>query len=175
MWAILATVVILGAGALGVTTLHESVNESKQFRIQNGSTRGLSLFLDGFPPGASYPETVMLRSDRGALTAAQVGSARSKIAAVPGIASVSRVINRSRDGKLGQLWVTYGGDPVSTVVMQAGLANVDSVMIAGEWRKRDGRLLYDGLDGLRAELARSGQRILSSLGWRPTGGEEART
>jgi 5-methylthioadenosine/S-adenosylhomocysteine deaminase len=71
------------------------------------------------------------------------------------------------------LWPIH--DPVSTVVMQAGLANVDSVMIAGAWRKRDGRLLYGGLEGLRAELMCSGQRILSSLGWRATGAEEART
>jgi hypothetical protein len=59
--------------------------------------------------------------------------------------------------------------------MHAGLANVDSVMIAGAWHKRGGRLLYSGLEGLRAELAHSGQRILSSLGWLATGAEEART
>jgi cytosine/adenosine deaminase-related metal-dependent hydrolase len=71
------------------------------------------------------------------------------------------------------LWPIH--DPVSTVMMHAGLANVDSVMIAGAWHKRGGRLLYSGLEGLRAELAHSGQRILSSLGWLATGAEEART
>ena len=69
------------------------------------------------------------------------------------------------------LWPVH--DPVSTVVMQAGLANVDSVMIAGEWRKRHGRLLRADLDRLRDELARSGRRILSALGWRPQGKELA--
>jgi cytosine/adenosine deaminase-related metal-dependent hydrolase len=64
------------------------------------------------------------------------------------------------------LWPIH--DPVSTVVMQAGLANVDSVMIAGAWQKRHGKLLHQGLDRLREELARSGVRILSALGWRPT-------
>jgi len=58
-------------------------------------------------------------------------------------------------------------DPVATVVMQASLANIDSVMIAGEWRKRDGKLLYPGLEGVKAELLRSGSRILSEMGWRP--------
>ena len=33
--------------------------------------------------------------------------------------------------------------PVSTVVMQTTLANIDSVMIAGTWRKRSGQLLED--------------------------------
>ena len=63
------------------------------------------------------------------------------------------------------LWPVH--DPVATVVMQANLANIDSVMVAGEWRKRDGRLLFHDLDRLKAELSRSGSRILAELGWRP--------
>jgi cytosine/adenosine deaminase-related metal-dependent hydrolase len=63
------------------------------------------------------------------------------------------------------LWPVH--DPVATVVMQANLANIDSVMVAGEWRKRDGRLLFHDLDRVKAELSRSGSRILAELGWRP--------
>jgi cytosine/adenosine deaminase-related metal-dependent hydrolase len=63
------------------------------------------------------------------------------------------------------LWPVH--DPVATVVMQANLANIDSVMIAGAWRKRDGRLLFHDLDHVKTDLARSGNRILSELGWRP--------
>ena len=55
-------------------------------------------------------------------------------------------------------------DPVSTVVMQTSLANIDSVMVAGRWKKRDGRLvgvdLAPGLDALRA----SGRKITRALG-----------
>ena len=63
------------------------------------------------------------------------------------------------------LWPVH--DPVATVVMQANLANIDSVMVAGEWRKRDGKLLFHDLDRVKAELSRSGGRILAELGWRP--------
>ena len=66
------------------------------------------------------------------------------------------------------LWPVH--DPVATVVMQANVANIDSVMIAGEWRKRDGQLLYKGLDRVKAELLGSASRILSELGWRPDSG-----
>ena len=38
-------------------------------------------------------------------------------------------------------------DPAASVVMQASLANVDSVMVAGRWRKRSGSLLVEGLAG----------------------------
>ncbi len=63
------------------------------------------------------------------------------------------------------LWPVH--DPVATVVMQASLANIDSVMIAGEWRKRGGKLLFHDLDRVKEELFRSGSRILGELGWRP--------
>ena len=63
------------------------------------------------------------------------------------------------------LWPVH--DPVATVVMQANLANIDSVMIAGGWRKRDGKLLFHDLDRVKVDLLRSGSRILGELGWRP--------
>ena len=53
------------------------------------------------------------------------------------------------------------------MIMQANLANIDSVMIAGGWRKRDGKLLFHDLDRVKVELLRSGSRILAELGWRP--------
>jgi 5-methylthioadenosine/S-adenosylhomocysteine deaminase len=59
------------------------------------------------------------------------------------------------------LWPPH--DPVATV-LQASLANIEAVMIAGTWRKRDGRLLYADLDGVRAGLLESGRRIMTALG-----------
>ncbi|MCH4563902.1 amidohydrolase family protein [Halomonas sp. EGI 63088] len=53
-------------------------------------------------------------------------------------------------------------DPVSTVVMQASLANVDSVMVAGEFHKRNGKLLADVEEGI-SHLAASGHRINAEL------------
>lgn len=55
-------------------------------------------------------------------------------------------------------------DPVSTVVMQTTLANVDSVMVAGRWKKRNGRLLETNLAPKLATLRASGQKITAALG-----------
>jgi cytosine/adenosine deaminase-related metal-dependent hydrolase len=55
-------------------------------------------------------------------------------------------------------------DPVSTVVFQTTLANIDSVMVAGQWRKRAGRLLDVDLPPLLSALRLSGQRITRALG-----------
>ena len=54
-------------------------------------------------------------------------------------------------------------DPVSTVIMQANLSNIDSVMVAGQWRKRSGKLLAGGLSEKFDRLRESGRRILNAM------------
>ena len=54
-------------------------------------------------------------------------------------------------------------DAVSAVVMQASLANIDSVMVAGQWKKRQGKLVGVELaEGLK-ELQASGRKIAAAL------------
>jgi cytosine/adenosine deaminase-related metal-dependent hydrolase len=55
-------------------------------------------------------------------------------------------------------------DPVSAVVMQASLANIDSVMVAGQWRKRGGRVLDADIPSLLERLQQSGQKITQAMG-----------
>ena len=57
-------------------------------------------------------------------------------------------------------------DPVVTA-LHASLANIEGVMIAGQWRKRDGKLAYAGLADLHDSLAASGARIAAAGGWPP--------
>ena len=54
-------------------------------------------------------------------------------------------------------------DPVSSVVMQTSLANIDSVMVAGQWKKRHGQLLNVNLPPLLQALSASGQKITQAL------------
>jgi 5-methylthioadenosine/S-adenosylhomocysteine deaminase len=54
-------------------------------------------------------------------------------------------------------------DIVGCVVMQAGTANVDTVMIAGRVVKRGGKLLASGLADKMSALQRSGNRILADF------------
>jgi hypothetical protein len=51
--------------------------------------------------------------------------------------------------------------------MQSNPSNIDSVMVAGAWRKRHGRLLRDDLAGLTEELGESGRRICRDVGLQP--------
>ena len=53
---------------------------------------------------------------------------------------------------------------VSSVVLQASLANIDSVMVAGQWKKRNGKLVGVDLAPKLAALRASGQKIANALG-----------
>jgi 5-methylthioadenosine/S-adenosylhomocysteine deaminase len=57
-------------------------------------------------------------------------------------------------------------DAVASIVMQGGVAAVDTVLIGGRVMKRGGKLLHPGLDTLKAALRRSGDRILADFGYR---------
>lgn len=54
-------------------------------------------------------------------------------------------------------------DPVNTVVMQTSLANIDSVMVAGQWKKRHGQLVGVDLQPHLAALRASGQKITQAM------------
>jgi cytosine/adenosine deaminase-related metal-dependent hydrolase len=58
-------------------------------------------------------------------------------------------------------------DPVSAVVLQASLANIDSVMVAGRWKKRGGRLLDVELAPRLAALRSSGEKMTQAMGLSP--------
>jgi 5-methylthioadenosine/S-adenosylhomocysteine deaminase len=64
-----------------------------------------------------------------------------------------------------------GGDPVQAVVMSAETANIDSVMVAGQFLKRHGRLLHPDLQmrQLKAELLGVRERVMArgSHAYRP--------
>jgi cytosine/adenosine deaminase-related metal-dependent hydrolase len=54
-------------------------------------------------------------------------------------------------------------DAVSSVVFQTSLANIDSVMVAGRWKKRARRLVGVDLAAPLAALAASGRKIAAAL------------
>jgi 5-methylthioadenosine/S-adenosylhomocysteine deaminase len=58
-------------------------------------------------------------------------------------------------------------DPIGSIVMQGGVATVDTVLIAGRVMKRNGRLVYPRLAERMAALRRSGDRILTDFGYLP--------
>lgn len=60
------------------------------------------------------------------------------------------------------MWPVH--DPYSTVIMQAGIGNVETVLVGGRILKRDGRLTHvPDAARIRDDLARSGARIAQAV------------
>jgi len=57
------------------------------------------------------------------------------------------------------LWPMH--DPIATA-LHATPADIEAVMIAGSWQKRDGRLLCNAVHTLQSELSASAERVLAS-------------
>ncbi len=53
-------------------------------------------------------------------------------------------------------------DPIAAAV-HANAANIEAVMIAGQWRKREHALLAVNLEHVTSELAESGERLLADV------------
>lgn len=65
------------------------------------------------------------------------------------------------DARALNLWPAH--DPVATV-LHADIANIEAVMVAGVWRKRDHTLLTSRLDEVKDRLHESGERLLRTIG-----------
>lgn len=59
-------------------------------------------------------------------------------------------------------------DAVSAVIMHANQSNIDSVMVAGNWRKRHGKLTHNDVGAVMEALQRSSSRIVGALGIQPS-------
>jgi cytosine/adenosine deaminase-related metal-dependent hydrolase len=62
------------------------------------------------------------------------------------------------------LWQAH--DPIAAA-LHANTANIEAVMIAGQWRKRDHQLVGVDLDNVKNELCESGNRALGEMGRQP--------
>jgi cytosine/adenosine deaminase-related metal-dependent hydrolase len=71
------------------------------------------------------------------------------------------VMLRGNDINMAPVW-----DPIYSIVEIAGAGNVDTVIIDGEFRKRDGKLTFPVLRKRMDELAESGARIMRGGNYR---------
>jgi RND superfamily putative drug exporter len=105
------SLLVLAAGAVGLVTFTEKVSILNDFRVSTDATRGLALLSSGYPQGAVFPETVLVRRAGAPLTPADIQAARVRASSSPGVADVSAVDNTSRDRTMATFTVVYAGDP----------------------------------------------------------------
>ncbi|KAJ5181232.1 Metallo-dependent hydrolase [Penicillium cf. griseofulvum] len=61
-------------------------------------------------------------------------------------------------------WLTPAADPLGTILTHSTGADIDTVMVDGEVRKRNGQLVGVDVDQIRADAATGFQRIVERLG-----------
>jgi cytosine/adenosine deaminase-related metal-dependent hydrolase len=117
--------------------------------------------------GHSHFKAIPVRS-REALEWATINGARAfrmdgRIGTLAPGKKADIVMLRSNDVNMAPVW-----DPVYSIVEIAGAGNVDTVIVDGELRKKDGRLTFpaDVLQSRIAELTESGARIMREGGFK---------
>ncbi len=117
-----------------------------------------------------YPPAAHATTTRSALRWATIGGAKAlrldhRIGSLTPGKQADIVLVRGSDMNL--FPGLPGGDPVHMVVMSAEAANVDSVLVAGEFVKRHGRLLYPeiALRQLKSDLLAVRERVMRKGGY----------
>ena len=108
---LVACFALLGVGALGLTTYQRDVNIVGQFRTTTDATEGFDTLKKSFPPGALFPNTVLVDRSDGPLRPGDVQRAQKAVEGVSGVADVSAVTATSRDRRAATFAVTFADDP----------------------------------------------------------------
>ena len=109
--ALVVTVTLFGAGALGLLAYKVDYSTTTFFKKQTDSVDGFRVMQKSFPAGLLSPMTALVERENGAATPADVAAARRRLAAVSGVDKVTPTSIRSRDGRIAQLDVVLKGDP----------------------------------------------------------------
>src|SRR5205814_6713660 len=105
--ALAITVAIFGVGALGLFAYKEDYSTNGFFKKRTEAIDGYKLIERSFPAGALAPTTVLVRSDKGPVTPADVAAAAGRVTEVSGVAAVTPALARSRDGTMARFAVVF--------------------------------------------------------------------
>jgi putative drug exporter of the RND superfamily len=108
------TLAIFGVGSLGILAYKENYSVTGFFKKQTDSVDGFKVMERAFPAGTSQPMTVLVERESGTATQGDVQRVRSRLAGAPGVASVTPVQDRSRDGRITELSVILRSDPYAS-------------------------------------------------------------
>jgi putative drug exporter of the RND superfamily len=108
------TVAFFGLGALGLLAYEESYSVTGFFKKQTDSVDGFKAIERAFPAGTSQPMTILVEREGGEATQADVQLVRHQLEEVPGVATVTGVRDRSRDGSIAQLSAILASDPYAS-------------------------------------------------------------
>jgi RND superfamily putative drug exporter len=122
-----ATVAMFGVFSLGLLAYEEDYSIGGFFKQDVESVDGFEVLGQSFPQGALGPTSILVQREGGAATDADLAEVRQRAEGIDGVAAVSEP-QRSEDGAIGKIDVTFSDDPYS----EEALARVSSMRDALE-------------------------------------------
>jgi putative drug exporter of the RND superfamily len=120
--ALAGTVALFGVFTLGLLSYQEDYSIGGFFKKPAESVDGFNVLGESFPRGALGPTTIIVQRDGGDATDADLADVRERAEGIEGVAAVGEP-QRSEDGALGRVEVTFVDDPYS----EAALARVETL------------------------------------------------
>jgi putative drug exporter of the RND superfamily len=109
--ALVVTVVVFVAGALGLLAYKVDYSTTNFFKKEVDSVEAFKLMEDAFPAGTLSPMTIIVESDSGPVTEQQIQDAQRAAAGVDGVAAVTPTGLTSEDGTQATLDAVLEDDP----------------------------------------------------------------
>lgn len=128
--ALVATLVLFGAGTLGLLAYKEDYSVQNFFKEPTESADGFAVMQQAFPAGALVPTTVLVERRGGEVADTDVAAVREAALAVDGVATVDRGADRSTDGAVARLTLVFEDDPFEAAALQRVLVLRDRLRAA---------------------------------------------
>lgn len=114
--ALAATTGLFAVFSLGLLAYQEDYSIGGYFKKPAESVDGFKVLGASFSQGALAPTTILVQRDGAAATDADLAEVRERMEGIDGVASVGQP-QRSEDGAIGKLDVTFADDPYSDVAL----------------------------------------------------------
>ena len=115
--ALLVTVAVFGAGALGVLAYKVDYSTTTFFKKEVDAVEGFKVIGEAFPKGLTAPSTVLVIRDGGAVTEADVKKAALAVQEAPGVAAANPTGLTSDDGSTASIDLILDGDPYTKAAL----------------------------------------------------------
>ena len=109
--ALIATVVLVGAGAFGLMAYKEDFSTTNAFKKDTESVDGFKAISRAFPKGTLSPTVVLVRRPNSGVLPTDIAAVRRRLATAPDVAAVSPRVVFSRDGHAASVDVILKTDP----------------------------------------------------------------
>jgi RND superfamily putative drug exporter len=116
--ALAATLVLFGAGALGLISYKEDYSVQGFFKDPTESADGFRVMQQAFPAGALVPTTVLVERLDAEIADADVAAIRERALQIAGVAAVDQGEARSSDGRVARLALVFEADPFEAAALE---------------------------------------------------------